>query len=47
LLSYEAKKKAKITLSFTSPEKENYYIYIYDVMGKKSKKPCKLLFFTA
>jgi len=25
-------KKAKITLSFASPEKENYYIYIYEVI---------------
>jgi len=26
------KKKGKITLSFTSPEKENYFLYIYDVI---------------
>ena len=29
--AYEVKnKKGKITLSFTSPEKEKYYIYIYE-----------------
>jgi hypothetical protein len=26
------KKRGKITLSFTSPEKENYFLYIYDVI---------------
>jgi hypothetical protein len=26
------KKKRKITLSFTSPEKEKYFFYIYDVI---------------
>jgi hypothetical protein len=26
------KKRAKIALSFASPEKEKYYFYIYDVM---------------
>ena len=26
------KNKRKITLSFTSPEKENYFSYIYDVI---------------
>jgi hypothetical protein len=26
------KKKLKITLSFASPEEENYFFYIYDVI---------------
>jgi hypothetical protein len=29
------KKKGKITLSFASPEKENYFFYIYDVIVKQ------------
>jgi len=29
--------KGKITLSFASPEKENLYIYIYDVITWKKK----------
>ena len=30
-------KKAKICLSFASPEKENYYFYIYDVITSPEK----------
>ena len=34
-------KKTKICLSFASPEKENYYFYIYDVITslEKEKSP--------
>jgi hypothetical protein len=41
--SYEAKKKGgKIALSFASPEKENYYFYIYDVITwEKILKRCR------
>jgi hypothetical protein len=40
--THEAKKKGgKITLSFTSPEKEKYFFDVYDVnMGKIKKKLC-------
>jgi hypothetical protein len=31
-VSCEAKKKRKITLSFTSPEKEKYFFYICEVI---------------
>jgi hypothetical protein len=35
------KKKGKITLSFASPEKEFFYIYLWcDYMGKIKKKLC-------
>jgi len=38
--------KGKITLSFASPEKENLYIYIYDVITwkKNCKSPSKYYF---
>jgi hypothetical protein len=29
------KVKGKIALSFASPEKEKYFLFIYDYMGKK------------
>ncbi len=35
--AYEVKnKKGKITLSFTSPEKEKHLFYIYDVIVKQT-----------
>jgi hypothetical protein len=35
-------KKGKIALSFASPEKEKYFLFIYEVItwGKKEKKRC-------
>ena len=40
--AYEVKtKKRKITLSFTSPETEQYFLYLWsDYMGKIKKKLC-------
>jgi hypothetical protein len=32
------KKKRNITLSFTSPEKEKYFYYIYDVITSPEKE---------
>ena len=40
-LSYEVRKKGQITLSFTSPEKD--FFYIYDVIVKQNKKNASLI----
>jgi len=34
------KKKAKIALSFASPEKEKYFLFIYEVITWKKKMLC-------